>query len=115
VLHRRLELVPARQRAGHAGADPRHLGGWEATRRLDELGEVEGVEVLQLEPDVVLVVEVVGDADDAVDLVEARGDPGLAQRAGADPLGGLTAGDDQRDLLERDLPVERLVRGRLRR
>jgi len=45
-----------------------------------------------LEPDVVLVVEVVGDADDAVDLVEARGDPGLAQRAGADPLGGLTAG-----------------------
>jgi len=29
-----------------------------------------------------------------------------------DPLGGLTAGDDQWDLLERDLPVEPLVRGR---
>jgi len=65
-----------------------------------------------LEPDVVLVVEVVGDADDAVDVAEARRDPGLAQRAGADPLGGLTAGYDERDLLERDLPVEPLVRGR---
>jgi hypothetical protein len=60
----------------------------------------------------VLVVEVVGDADDAVDLVQARGDPGLAQGAGADALRGLTAGDDQRDLLERDLAVQPLVRGR---
>jgi hypothetical protein len=112
VLHRRFERVPTRQRAGDSGADPRHLGGREAPGRLDQLGEVERVEVLQLEPDVVLVVEVVGDADDAVDVAEARRDPGLAQRAGADPLGGLTAGYDERDLLERDLPVEPLVRGR---